>query len=104
MLLTGFIGLAYEEITSYLHHKRQKALWKAFDAMERKVNLQTNKIFHLEDSMIMYCIYKAETIENLVNTVEKMHNKTTWNKKLFMGKLTWWFNWYMSGKEQYIAL
>ena len=28
-LITGFIGLAYEGISSFLHHKRQKALQKA---------------------------------------------------------------------------
>ena len=28
-LVTGFIGLAYEGISSFLHHKRRKALQKA---------------------------------------------------------------------------
>ena len=28
-LITDFIGLAYEGISSFLHHKRQKALQKA---------------------------------------------------------------------------
>ena len=39
-LLTSFLGLAYKRISSYLHSKRQKALHKAFVAMENKVNLQ----------------------------------------------------------------
>ena len=43
----GFIGLAYEEIFCYLHNKRQKALQKAFDAMERKVNLERNNMFFI---------------------------------------------------------
>ena len=33
-LITGFIGLAYEGISSFLHHKRQKALQKAVHAIE----------------------------------------------------------------------
>ena len=33
-LVTGFIRLAYEGISSYLHDKRQKALKKAFVAIE----------------------------------------------------------------------
>ena len=49
-LITGFIGLAYEGISSFLHHKRQKALNKAVHAIENKEDLQCNKIFHLEDS------------------------------------------------------
>ena len=71
--------MAYKGISSYLHNKRQKALQKAFDAMERKVNLERNKVFHLENSMVMYAIYNAETIEKLVDTVEqctvKLHGK-----------------------------
>ena len=52
-LITGFIGLAYEGISSFLHHKRQKALQKAVHAIENRVEFQHNKIFHLEDSMVM---------------------------------------------------
>ena len=87
LLVTGFIGLALEELSSYLHNKREKALQKAFDAMERKVDLDKNEIFYLEDSMIMYGIYNAQTVDNLVNTLKRMHNKTTWNEKLFVGAL-----------------
>ena len=43
--MTGFIGLAYEGVSTYLHNKRQKALHKAFMTMENEVNLQYNKIF-----------------------------------------------------------
>ena len=46
--------------------------------------------------MVMYGIYNVETIENAVNTLEKLHNKTKWNKRLFAGKHTHWFNWYLS--------
>ena len=41
------IGLAYESIPSFLHHKRHKVLHKAVKVMERKTNLQCNKIHHL---------------------------------------------------------
>ena len=39
-LITGFIGLAYKGIYSFLHHKWQKALHKAFVGMEKKVDIQ----------------------------------------------------------------
>ena len=39
-LITGFISLAYEGISSFLHHKRQKALHKAVNALDNKVDLQ----------------------------------------------------------------
>ena len=68
--------------------------------MKGKVNLERNKIFHLEDPMIMcmHGVYNAQTVENLGNTLEKMYSKTTWNAKLFAGKLIGWFNWHLSEK------
>ena len=47
--------------------------------MERNVNLAGKKIFHLETSMIIYGVYNAET-EKLVQTINRLHNKTTWNE------------------------
>ena len=38
-LISGFIGLAYEGISSILHYKCQNALQKAVMAMERKVDM-----------------------------------------------------------------
>ena len=55
---------------------------------ENKVNLQCNKIVHLENLMVMYAIYNSETSEKLINTVHKVHNTNTWNEKLFASKLT----------------
>ena len=49
-LITGFRGLAYEGISSFLHNRRHKALHKAIKAMETKTNIQHNKLIHLEDS------------------------------------------------------
>ena len=48
------IGLAYEGISSFLHHKRHKAPHKAVAVMNKKMDLQHNHIHHLEDTMLMY--------------------------------------------------
>ena len=37
--------------------------------MENKLNLQCNKLIHLEDSTVMYGLYNAETLEKLITTV-----------------------------------
>ena len=79
-LVTSFIGLAYKDISSYLHNKKQTALKKAFMAMDNQVNL--------EDLMVMCGIYNSDTLEKLINTVDKMHNKTPWNEKLLLVNLT----------------
>ena len=91
-LITGFIGLPYEGISRFLHYKRQKALHKAIQVMENKVDL------HLEDSMIMYGTYNSDTLETLIDTVHGLHNQTTWNEKIFAGKIDNWYGWCLSEK------
>ena len=39
---SSIIGLAYEGISSFLHHKRQKALHKAVAIVNKKTNVQCN--------------------------------------------------------------
>ena len=84
--ITGFIGLDYEGISSFLHCRRQKALQKAVNVMKDNIDIQQNKIFHLEDSMVMYGIYNSDTLEDLIKTVHKLHNTTTWNEHCFQAK------------------
>ena len=55
-IITGFIGLAFKGISSFLHHKRHKALHKAVKAMSISMDAQRNKLMHLEDTLVMYGI------------------------------------------------
>ena len=48
------IGLTFEGISSFLYHKRHKALNKAIKQINERQNIEHNKIYHLEDTMIMY--------------------------------------------------
>ena len=40
----------------------------------------------LNNTMLMYGIYNAETLEKLINTVHEIHNITSSNEKLFAGE------------------
>ena len=91
---SSVIGLAYEGISSFLHHKRHKALHKAVTIMDKKTNIQHNRIHHLEDTMIMYGVYNLDTLTDLIDTVQRMQNFTTWNEKTFSGKLHDWMELY----------
>ena len=62
-LVSGFIGLAYEGISSLLHQKHENALQKAVDAMSNQASIQCNKLIKLDNTMLMYGIYNAETLE-----------------------------------------
>ena len=71
------IGIAFEGISSFLHHKRQKALQKAVHIINSKADIDHNRVFHLEDTMIIYSKYSLDTLMDLINTVHHMHNVTT---------------------------
>ena len=85
-LVSGFIGSAYEGISSFLHNRRHKALHKAVKAMGSKTTIQCNKLMHLENSMVMYGIYNAETLEKLINTVHHIHSVTSLYEKISVGQ------------------
>ena len=88
------IGLAYEGISSFLHHKRHKALHKAVAIMNKKTDIQHYWIYHLEDIMIIYGVYNSDTLKDLIDTVHRMQNFTTWNEKTSAGKLHNWMEIY----------
>ena len=85
-LVLGFIGLAYKDISSFLHNRRHNALHRAVKAMDSKTTIQHNKLVHLENSMVMYGIYNAETLEHLINKVHHNYYNTSSNEKLFVGQ------------------
>ena len=93
-IASSVMGLAYEGISSFLHHKGHKALHKAVAVRDRKTNIQHYRIHHLEDTMIMYGIYNSDTLTDLIGTVHRMQNFTTWNEKTFAGKLHDWMELY----------
>ena len=73
-LVSSFIGLAYEGISSFLQNKRNYALHKAVNAMNYEANIQCNKLIKLDDTMLMYEIYNVETLEKLIKTVCEIHH------------------------------
>ena len=93
-IASSIIGLTYEGISSFLHHKRHKAV----AVRDKKTNIKCNRIHHLEDTMIMYGVYNSNTLKDLIDTVHRMQNFTTWNKKTFAGKLHDWMELYSHDK------
>ena len=85
-LISGFIGLAFEGISSFLHHKRHNTLHKAVKAMSVLTDAQRNKLMHLENTLVMYGIYNAETLEKLVKMVHTLHSRQSLYESLFAGQ------------------
>ena len=53
--------------------------------MGNEINIQHNKLLKLDNTMLMYGIYNAETLEKLINTVHKIH-VTSSHEELFAGE------------------
>ena len=84
------IGLAFEGISSFLHHKGHKALQKAVNALNFRTNMDHNRVYHSEDTVIMYGKYSSYTLMELVNMVHQMQNVTTWKEKVFVSEMSVW--------------
>ena len=42
----------------------------------------------------MYVVYNSDTLKDLIDTVHRMQNFTTWNEKTFVGRLNDWMEVY----------
>ena len=82
--------MAFEGISSFLHHKRHRALNKAIKQINERQNVEHNRICHLEDTMIMYGKYNSDNLTNLIDMVHRMHNLTSLKERLFVGRINQW--------------
>ena len=89
-IATKVVGLAFEGISSFLHHKQHKALQKAINVLSSSTGIDHNRVYHLEDTMIMYRKYNSDTLMELINMVHQMQNVTTWKEKIFVSEMSDW--------------
>ena len=54
--------------------------------MDNEADIQHNKLLKLDNTMLMYGIYNADTLEKLINTVQEIHNVPSSHDKLFAGE------------------
>ena len=54
--------------------------------MNNEADIQCNKLLKLDNTMLRYGIYNADTLEKLINTVQEIHNVTFSHEKLFAGE------------------
>ena len=58
--------------------------------INERENIEHNKIYHLEDTMIMYGKYNSDTLTSLIDMVHIMHNLTSLKERLFVGRVNEW--------------
>ena len=49
--------------------------------MKEEADLQHNRVYHLEDTMIMYGKYNSDMLMDLIHTAHHMQNLTTWKEE-----------------------
>ena len=81
-------------ISSFLQHKQENALQQAMHMMNKRVNIERNRVLHLEDSMIVYGIYNVDTLGKLIWMVHQMNNRSVWFERLYAGHVNTWFKMY----------
>ena len=100
-IISGFLGQAFEGISSLLHQKRHRPLQKAGKMMSIATDALRNKLMHLENSLIMYGLYNAETLSKLVKTVQVMHSDQTLVEQLCAGQQVEAYRIYSKSQDAY---
>ena len=54
--------------------------------MDRKADIQCNRLMQLEDFMLMDSVYNAGTLEKLITPVHNIHSTTSSHERLFAGQ------------------
>ena len=62
------------------------------------MHIQRNKLMHLENTLVMYGVYKAEMLERLVKTVHILHSRQTMYESLYTGRTSAAFEYYSPGE------
>ena len=67
--------------------------------MNKKASIEWNRVFHLENSMIMYGLCNVDTLEKLIKMVHKMNTRSVWFEWLYAGHVNKWFEMYSSSQD-----
>ena len=87
-----------KEFQVFLQHKQDKVLQQAMHTMNKKASIERNRVFHLEDSMIMCGVYNVDTLVKLIQMVHKMNTRLVWFEQLYTGHVNKWFEMYSSSQ------
>ena len=93
-IISGFVGLTFKGSSSFLLNRKHRALYKAVCTMSSKTDTQRNKLMHLEDILVMYGVYNAETLDELIKTVHTLHSRQSLYESLFTGQVTKAYGYY----------
>ena len=69
--------------------------------MSIQTDIQRNKLMHLENTLVMYGVYNAETLDRLAKTVHAVHSRETFYYSLFTGRTSAAYEYYSQMHEKW---
>ena len=69
--------------------------------MSSKVDIKRNKLIHLENTLVMYRVYNAETLQKLIKNVHTLHSRQSMYEKLSSGQITKPYEYYSQMHEDH---
>ena len=71
------ITLAVESVSSWIKGKQQKRVDEAVSAMRAESQVNRNKPKQYANDFLMYGKYNIDTLQNVIDTVNRMHRRQT---------------------------
>ena len=84
--LPGLITLAVESISSFLKHKQERQISDAVKTLRKDQGLVRNKLQQHSQDFLMYGRYNIETLEEIIKTVNSLHERQTDLEQYFTQK------------------
>ena len=75
--IPGLITLAVESLSSWIKGKQNNRIDNAVSAMRRSSSEVRNELTHYRDDFLMYGKYTAESLNDVIKTVNALHQKNT---------------------------
>ena len=80
------VTLAVEELGGYLQRKRNKALNKALEQLEFRVDLTQNMMHQLEEDFLLFGEFEINSTESIVKTFQSLDGRTSTLEQWLLGE------------------
>ncbi len=75
--LPGLITLAVESISSFIRGKQEKYMVAAVNHLRSDREIDANRLQQLKDDFLMYGRYNADSLQQVIETLNSLHQKQT---------------------------
>ena len=82
--IPGLITLAVESLSSWIRGKQNHQIDDVVTAMRRSDSEIRNELQQYRDDFLMYGIYSAESLNDVIKTVNALHQKNTQLERLVL--------------------